>query len=105
MIEIRPVVTGCNRVVAQTPARVFESGKDFRTALLVQGLNPSTRTRSIGMYMYTQGHSRLISTGVYLPEERVTSREIMEQFDSENRLGVSVNWIEKTMGIKERRVA
>ena len=57
------------------------------------------------MYMYTQGHSRLISTGVYLPEERVTSREIMEQFDSENRLGVSVNWIEKTMGIKERRVA
>lgn len=57
------------------------------------------------MYMYTQGHSRLISTGVYLPEERVSSRKIMEQFDCENRFGVSVHWLEKTMGIKERRVA
>jgi 3-oxoacyl-[acyl-carrier-protein] synthase-3 len=57
------------------------------------------------MYMYTQGHSRLISTGVYLPEQRVTSQEIMEDIDSANRFGVSANWIEKTMGIRERRVA
>lgn len=57
------------------------------------------------MYMYTQGHSRLISTGVYLPEQRVTSREIMEQFDAESRFGVSVNWLDKTMGIRARRVA
>ena len=57
------------------------------------------------MYMYTQGHSRLISTGVYLPEERVTSREIMEQIDSKNRFDISYDWLEQTMGIRERRVA
>ena len=57
------------------------------------------------MYMYTQGHSRLISTGVYLPEERVNMRDIMQQFDSQNRFGIPINWFEKTMGIHERRVA
>jgi 3-oxoacyl-[acyl-carrier-protein] synthase-3 len=57
------------------------------------------------MSVYTQGHSRLINTGVWIPEQRVSSREIMEQFDAENRFGVSLNWIEKTMGIRERRVA
>src|SRR5437867_674949 len=57
------------------------------------------------MYTYTRGHSRLISTGVQIPEQRVTSREILQQFDAENRFGVSLNWLEKTMGIRERRVA
>ncbi len=57
------------------------------------------------MYMYTQGHSRLISTGVYIPEQVVTSREIMERVDSMNRFGLSYDWLERMMGIKERRVA
>ncbi len=57
------------------------------------------------MYMYTQGHSRLISTGVYLPEERVKMRDIMQQFDSESRFGIPTNWFEKAMGICERRIA
>lgn len=57
------------------------------------------------MYMYTQGHSRLISTGVYIPQECVTSEEIMAQFDSESRFGIPANWLAKTMGIRERRVA
>jgi len=57
------------------------------------------------MYMYTQGHSRLISTGIYIPEQRITSREIMEAIDSKNRFGISYDWLERTMGIQERRVA
>ncbi|MEK7816002.1 MAG: ketoacyl-ACP synthase III [Pseudomonadota bacterium] len=57
------------------------------------------------MYMYTQGHSRLISTGAYIPEKRVTSKEILEAIDSENRFGVAHDWLERAMGIRERRVA
>ncbi|MDH3670645.1 MAG: ketoacyl-ACP synthase III [Gammaproteobacteria bacterium] len=56
-------------------------------------------------YMYTAGHSRLISTGVFLPEERITSREIMQQFDSKNRFNIPFDWLERTTGIRERRVA
>lgn len=56
-------------------------------------------------YMYTAGHSRLISTGIFLPEERITSREIMQQFDSENRFNIPFDWLERTTGIRERRLA
>ncbi len=54
--------------------------------------------------MYTRGHSRIVGTGVYLPEERVSSRQLLEQCDSYNRFGIRHNWLERTTGIKERRV-
>lgn len=57
------------------------------------------------MYVYTPGHSRLIETGAYLPEERVTSREVFAQFDAPGRFGVGLDWLERTTGIKERRAA
>lgn len=56
------------------------------------------------MYMYTQGHSRLVSTGVYLPEERLTSREILETIDAPNRFDIPLNWLERIIGVQERRV-
>jgi 3-oxoacyl-[acyl-carrier-protein] synthase-3 len=56
------------------------------------------------MYVYTQGHSRLISTGVYLPEQRITTRELMQEIDSENRYGLSYGWLERVTGIREKRV-
>lgn len=56
------------------------------------------------MYMYTPGHCRVISTGVYLPEQRVTSKELMEEINIE-RFGFSTDWMDKTMGIHERRIA
>jgi 3-oxoacyl-[acyl-carrier-protein] synthase-3 len=56
------------------------------------------------MYVYSQGHSRLISTGVYLPATRVTTRALMAEIDSENRFGVSHAWLEKVTGIREKRV-
>jgi len=55
--------------------------------------------------MYTVGHSRLISIGLFLPEQRITSQELMGSFDSKNRFGVSCDWLERTTGIKERRIA
>ena len=57
------------------------------------------------MYTYTQGHSRLISIGTYIPDQRVTSRELMQEIDSKNRFGIGYDWLERTTGVKERRVA
>jgi acyl-CoA:acyl-CoA alkyltransferase len=54
-------------------------------------------------FVYTPGHSRLVSAGVYLPEERVASREIMERFESLHRFNIPSNWLERVMGIHERR--
>jgi acyl-CoA:acyl-CoA alkyltransferase len=57
------------------------------------------------MYMHTVGHSRIVSTGVFLPDTRLTSREIMSAIDSVNRFGIPADWLERTMGISERRTA
>jgi len=56
------------------------------------------------MYMYTQGHSRIISCGVYLPEKRVTSRQLLETIESEKRFDIPTDWLDRIMGISERRV-
>lgn len=56
------------------------------------------------MYMYTQGHSRVISSGTYVPEDRITTAELMEQIDSLNRFGIAHDWLEKVTGIHEKRV-
>lgn len=55
--------------------------------------------------MFTVGHSRIVSTGTYIPDERITSREIFEQFDSKNLFDIPYDWLERTTGIKERRAA
>lgn len=57
------------------------------------------------MYMYTQGHSRIVSAGIYLPEERVSSKQLLEKIDSKNRFDISYDWLDRIMGIHERRVA
>ena len=53
------------------------------------------------MYMYTQGHSRIVSSGTHLPDARITAREMLEQIDAPNRFGVSLDWIERVSGIHE----
>lgn len=56
------------------------------------------------MYVYTEGHSRIKSTGIYLPEERVTTQSLMRAIESESRFGVSEDWLQRVTGIKEKRV-
>lgn len=56
------------------------------------------------MYMYTQGHSRVISCGAFLPEKRVASTELLEAIDSKKRFNVATDWLDRAMGISERRV-
>lgn len=57
------------------------------------------------MYMYTTAHTRVVSTGVYLPENRVTSRELLDEIDARTRFGISHNWMDRVLGVRERRVA
>jgi len=57
------------------------------------------------MYMYTQGHSRIVSTGVQLPNERLSSKDILQQIDSKNRFDIPHDWLDRVMGIHERRIA
>ncbi len=57
------------------------------------------------MHMYTQGHSRLISVGAYIPETKVTSRDLLQTVDARSRFGLSYDWLERATGIKERRAA
>lgn len=57
------------------------------------------------MYTYTRGHSRIAGTGIYLPDQRVTTRDLMREIDSKEKFGISEDWLERVMGIKEKRVA
>ncbi len=55
--------------------------------------------------MYTVGHSRIMSTGIHEPEERIRSEELMQAIDAKERFGLADSWLERLTGIKERRCA
>lgn len=57
------------------------------------------------MYVYTQGHSRISGTGAYLPDERITTEDIMREINSHERFGISYSWLERVTGIREKRIA
>jgi 3-oxoacyl-(acyl-carrier-protein) synthase III len=68
-------------------------------------LVPPSPAKKRDRSFYAAGHSRIISTGVYIPEQRVTSCELFQAFDSRERFGIPYDWLDRTMGIKERRMA
>lgn len=80
-------------------------GREALVQLRVRFADFPYRQRRFSMSIYTQGHSRLISTGVYLPPQRITSTDIMREIDSVNRFGLPLEWLERLTGIKEKRVA
>ncbi len=49
--------------------------------------------------------TKIISTGSYLPPQKVTSVELFQEFNSESKYGTPSNWMDKNMGILERRVS
>ncbi len=55
--------------------------------------------------MYSVGHTRVLGTGVYLPENRVSSADLLDEIKSSERLGISRDWLERVTGIRERRLA
>lgn len=56
------------------------------------------------MYTYTKGHSTIAGTGIYLPQERVSTCDLMREIDSKRRFGVSEGWVQRVTGIKEKRL-
>ena len=55
--------------------------------------------------MNMTGHSRIASIGTYLPDQVVTSKELMDEVESESRFGIPNTWIEELTGIHSRRFA
>lgn len=55
--------------------------------------------------MHTVGHTRILGIGAFVPEQVVTSQELLQQIDSENRFDIPVDWLERMTGIVTRHVA
>jgi len=55
--------------------------------------------------MYMTGHSRIASIGTYLPDQIVSSKELMDEIKSESQFGIPNTWIEELTGIHSRRFA
>lgn len=48
--------------------------------------------------------SEILSVGTYLPSQVVRSDDLFEEFKSEQRYGIPIDYMSKTMGIQERRM-
>lgn len=55
--------------------------------------------------MNMTGQSRIVSIGTFLPEQVVSSRDLMDEVQSESRFGIANTWIEELTGIHSRRFA
>lgn len=66
---------------------------NYHTALFDKPIKP-LKTRA-----------KIISSGTYLPPEKVTSVELFEEFNSDLRYGTPTNWMSDKMGIIERRIS
>lgn len=52
-----------------------------------------------------QPKAKVYSVGTFLPKKILTSREIFENFNSEQNYGIPSDWMDETMGIKKRHIA
>jgi len=55
--------------------------------------------------MFSVGHTRMLGTGIYIPDNTVTSAELMDEIQAKAKFGVSSAWLERVTGIRERRMA
>lgn len=55
--------------------------------------------------MNMTGHSRIAAIGTYLPEQVISSSELMDEVHSERQFGVPNTFIEELTGIRSRRFA
>ncbi|MFQ3244519.1 MAG: 3-oxoacyl-[acyl-carrier-protein] synthase III [Arenicella sp.] len=61
------------------------------------GLNDSAIKSGLG--------TKIESVGIYIPEQRVSSEEIVDYVDSESNYGIPKDWMSTEMGILERRMS
>jgi 3-oxoacyl-(acyl-carrier-protein) synthase III len=55
--------------------------------------------------MVINGNSRIAGVGIFLPDERISSISLMEEIQAEKRFGIPLNWVDRRIGIVERRFA
>lgn len=55
--------------------------------------------------MHIQGNTKILGIGGYVPDQRVTSEELLREIKSEQRFGLKETFIGNVLGIYERRVA
>jgi len=55
--------------------------------------------------MNMTGFSRIESIGSYVPEQKISSEELMDEIQSETRFNVPNTWLEDLTGIRSRRFA
>ena len=55
--------------------------------------------------MIINGSSKISGVGIHLPDERVSSVSLMEEIQADKRFGIPLNWVDKRIGIVERRFA
>lgn len=55
--------------------------------------------------MVSKGKICIAGLGVYEPQERISSVDIMRELQSRERFGIPEKWLEKALGVKERRAA
>ena len=55
--------------------------------------------------MIVNGCSKIAGVGVFLPDERISSISLMEEIEAERRFGIPLNWVDRRIGIVERRFA
>lgn len=55
--------------------------------------------------MNMTGHSKIASIGTYLPDQVVSSKELLDEIDSESKFGIPNTWIDDLTGIHSRRFA
>jgi len=55
--------------------------------------------------MNMTGHSRIAATGIYLPDQVVSSSALLDEVQSEARFGIPNTFIEDLTGIHSRRIA
>lgn len=55
--------------------------------------------------LITTTRAKMLNIGTYLPPDRVKSVDLMNEIDTERRYGLDPLWMDKTMGISERRMS
>jgi 3-oxoacyl-[acyl-carrier-protein] synthase-3 len=55
--------------------------------------------------MIVNGSSKIAGVGIHLPSERISSVSLMEEIEAEKRFGIPLNWVDRKIGIVERRFA
>ena len=55
--------------------------------------------------MVINGQAKISEVGVAIPPQIVTSQSLMAEIQADTRFGIPLNWVNKKIGIEERRFA